>query len=95
MAKAQRRKGSKTEGWSGKEDSGMGNSGVGKVLSAFLNAGVALPFLKELLEFSKVDTEKLLKRAMEQIPLVKDIYKEGRECINPHPNPLPQGKGLG
>ncbi|MBI3988558.1 MAG: flotillin [candidate division NC10 bacterium] len=48
-------------------------SGVGRVINSFLSAGAALPLLKELLDFAKVDPQQLIKKVAEQLPGVKEV----------------------
>ncbi len=52
-------------------------SSIGRVINSFLSAGAALPLLKELLDFSKVDPQQLLKRVAEQLPGLKEALDKG------------------
>lgn len=47
-------------------------SGVGRVINSFLSAGAALPLLKELMDFAKVDPQQLVKKVAEQLPGIKE-----------------------
>jgi len=53
------------------------SSAVGRVINSFLSAGAALPLLKELLDFSKMDPQQLLKRVAEQLPGLKEALDKG------------------
>jgi len=66
-------------GWNGNGADGTGSSPVGKVLSTFLNVGAALPLLKELLEFSKIDAGRAAKGLLDQLPGVKDLLNQAVE----------------
>lgn len=61
-------------GWRGAGDGSQGfaASGIGRVIGAFLEAGAALPLLKEILDFSQVDTGGTIKRLVEQIPGLRE-----------------------
>lgn len=61
-------------GWrpTGEGPQGFTNSGIGRVIGAFLEAGAALPFLKEFLDFSQVDAGRAIKKLAEQIPGLKE-----------------------
>jgi uncharacterized membrane protein YqiK len=50
-------------------------SGVDSVVGAFLRAGAAMPLLRELLDFSKVDPE-TLQKVVSQFPGLKDLVKK-------------------
>jgi hypothetical protein len=45
---------------------------VDRVISSFLSAGAALPLLKELLEFAKVDPEGMVKKVAEHLPALRE-----------------------
>jgi uncharacterized membrane protein YqiK len=51
---------------------GQDVSGIGRVVNAFLNAGAALPLLREFLDFAKMDPEGILKKVAAQIPAAKE-----------------------
>ena len=52
---------------------GDGDEGpVGRVISSFLNAGAALPLLKELLDFAKADPQAMLKKVAEHVPALRE-----------------------
>lgn len=61
-------------GLSGAGGGNGGDSAVGKVIGAFLNAGAALPLLKELLDFAKVEPEQAIRRIAEQLPGLKEAF---------------------
>lgn len=63
-------------GWSRSDAGENGSSPAGKVLSTFLNVGAALPLLKELLEFSKIDTGKAAKGLLDQLPGIKELLSQ-------------------
>ena len=55
-------------GWGGNGEGGaQDTSGIGRVVNAFLNAGAALPLLREFLDFAKVDPEGILKKVAGQV----------------------------
>jgi len=55
---------------------GEGVGGVDSVISSFLRAGAALPLLKELLEFAKIDTASL-RQLIRQVPgSIKGVAQE-------------------
>ena len=67
------------------EGTGQDGSGISRVVNAFLNAGAALPLLREFLDFAKMDPDGILKKVAGQIPAAKET---------PEPPPAPT-KGLG
>ena len=73
-------------GWGANgEGQGQDASGVSRVVNAFLNAGAALPLLREFLDFAKVDPEGILKKVTAQFP-------EAKQTTEP---PSPPAKGSG
>lgn len=46
---------------------------MGSLMAGLLNTGLALPLLREVLDFSKLDTDALVSRVLEQMPQLKDI----------------------
>ena len=60
---------------------GGGNSGAGRVVSAFMEAGAAYPMFKEMLKFAGVDSDKfsltdIIRRGMQASPEVKRFIEE-------------------
>ena len=62
-------------GWGGGNGEGPGQdgSGIGRVVNAFLNAGAALPLLREFLDFAKMDPEGILKKVAGPIPGAQEV----------------------
>jgi uncharacterized membrane protein YqiK len=71
MAPAQKIEGIKVLHVDGLGNGGGHSSGVDSVVGAFLKAGAAMPLLKELLEFSRIDKGKL-KGVVSQVPGLKE-----------------------
>ncbi len=63
-------------GLNGHGAEGNGSYPMGTILSTLLNVGAALPLLKELLEFSKIDTGKAVKSLLDQLPGVKELLSQ-------------------
>ncbi|MFQ5882978.1 MAG: flotillin family protein [Candidatus Methylomirabilales bacterium] len=63
-------------GWGADGGGGKDVSGISRVVNAFLNAGAALPLLREFLDFAKMDPEGLLKKVAAQVP-------GGKETLEP------------
>lgn len=67
-------------GWGANgEGAAQETSGISRVVNAFLNAGAALPLLREFLDFAKVDPEGILKKVAGQIPEAKQIVESPPE----------------
>ncbi|MBC8233832.1 hypothetical protein H8E77_30150 [bacterium] len=58
----------------------------GKIASAIMNAGAAMPIMKEFLNFSGVDTEKLIQKAADYLPGLGKVVKAKE--------PVPQRKSM-
>jgi hypothetical protein len=71
MAPAQKIEGIKVLHIDGLGNGGGFSNGVEGVVGAFLKAGAAMPLLKELLDFSRLDKD-ALKGAVSQIPGLKE-----------------------
>lgn len=46
---------------------------MGSLMAGLLNTGLALPLLREVLDFSKFDTQAIVSKLIEQVPQLKDI----------------------
>jgi uncharacterized membrane protein YqiK len=59
----------------GKADAEDGPSAkpMGNLMAGLLNTGLALPLLREVLDFSKFDTREIVSKVIEQVPQLKDI----------------------
>ncbi|MFQ5846244.1 MAG: flotillin family protein [Candidatus Methylomirabilales bacterium] len=57
------------------EGAGPDVSGISRVVNSFLNAGAALPLLREFLDFAKMDPEGMLKKVAAQIPGAKEAVE--------------------
>ncbi|MFQ6671972.1 MAG: flotillin family protein [Candidatus Tectimicrobiota bacterium] len=55
---------------------------MGSLMAGIVNTGLALPFLREVLDFSKEDTQTLMAKILEQVPQLKEIVG----CLMP-PSP--------
>jgi hypothetical protein len=54
---------------------GSSQTATDGVVSAILKAGAALPLLKELLDFSKIDADSL-KRAVSEMPSIRELKRQ-------------------
>jgi uncharacterized membrane protein YqiK len=56
-----------------------GNLVVSGVIRAFLEAGAALPLLKEIVAFTQGEGEGVIKKLMEQVPGLAEVMRPPRE----------------
>lgn len=62
-----------TGGFSGGvEENGPGRP-MGSLMAGLLNTGMALPLLREILDFSKLDTQAIVSKLIEQVPQLKEV----------------------
>lgn len=55
------------------QENGPAGKAMGSLMAGLLNTGMALPLLREVLDFSKVDTEAIVSKVMEQVPQLKEL----------------------
>ncbi len=55
------------------QENGPAGKTMGSLMAGLLNTGMALPLLREVLDFSKVDTEAIVSKVLEQVPQLKEL----------------------
>jgi flotillin len=56
--------------------SGNGGDAVGRVLGSILSSSAVIPVVREILNFSKLDTDKVMERLTEKIPELREYMAD-------------------